>query len=125
MIRELSWRRVMQKFDFDEWQHLAETDPEVFELRRQQAIEAVIVAAPRNRQHRLRGLQWRVDMERRKHKESLRSCQKVFGMMWKSVYGDQGLMQALQTFPERQTETASSRRSGAKVLAFEASSSGD
>ena len=115
----------MQEFDFDEWRKLAETDPALFELRRRQAVEALIAKAPGNRQHRLRGIQWRVDMERSKYRHSLVSCQKVFGMMWKSVYGDQGLMQALQTFPERQTETASSRRSGAKVLAFEASSSGD
>jgi len=114
----------MQKFDFDEWQHLAETDPEVFELRRQQAIEAVIVAAPCNRQHRLRGLQWRVDMERRKHKESLRSCQKVFSMMWSSVYDDNGLLQALNGLVEKPVEKASPVSRG-QVLAFEAPLSAD
>jgi len=114
----------MQEFDFDEWRKLAETDPEAFELRRQQAVEAVIAKAPSDRQHRLRGLQWRVDMERRKYKEPLVRCQKVFSMMWKSVYDDHGLLQALNGLPQKQRRTASPRPQ-AQVLAFQNSSSGD
>ena len=88
-------------------------------MRRQQALEALITAAPSNRQQRLRGLQWRVDMERRKTKDPVLGCQKVFNMMWKSVYGDHGLLQALNGLPTAQGgKAAMSVRPAAKVLAF-------
>ena len=110
----------MQKFDFDEWRQLAETDPEAFELRRQQAIESLITATPDNRQQRLRGLQWRVDMERRKARDPLMSCRTVFGMMWNSVYGDNGLLQALNDLPaSRLRKLSPPERPTARVLAFE------
>ena len=112
----------MQKFDFDEWRKLAETDPEAFELRRQQALEALITAAPSNRQHRLRGLQWRVDMERRKASNPMSGCRKVFSMMWQSVYGDHGLLQALTSLPaEQQGKASVPSRPPARILAFETS----
>ena len=110
----------MQKFDFDEWRQLAETDPEAFELRRQQVIESLIASAPSKRQQRLRGLQWRVDMERRKASDPLLSCRKVFGMMWHSVYGDNGLLQALNDLPaSRLRKLSPPSRPTARVLAFE------
>ena len=114
----------MQEFDFDEWRKLAETDPALFELRRRQAVEALIAKAPGNRQHRLRGIQWRVDMERSKYRNSLVSCQKVFGMMWSSVYDDNGLLQALNGLVEKPVEKASPVSRG-QVLAFEAPLSED
>jgi len=114
----------MQDFDFDEWLNLAKSDPEAFELRRQQAVEELIIAAPSDRQHRLRGMQWRVDMERRKYKDPLVSCQKVFGMMWQSVYGDNGLLQVLTDLPQQQ-KVPSVRQTRAQVLAFETSQDGD
>jgi len=110
----------MQKFDFDEWRQLAETDPEAFEARRQQAIESLITAVPSKRQQRLRGLQWRVDMERRKASDPLLGCRKVFGMMWHSVYGDNGLLQALNDLPaSRLRKLSPPARQKARVLAFE------
>ncbi len=113
----------MTKFDFDEWLQLAKSDPEAFEARRKQVVDDVIQQAPSKQQHRLRGLQWRVDMERNKYKDSLVSCQKVFSMMWNSVYGEQGLLHALngdiKPAADRKSAAPKSGRKPGKVLDFQ------
>jgi hypothetical protein len=106
-------------FNFDEWLLLAKSDPEMFEKRRQQAIDALIDTAPGEHQQRLRGLQWRIDMERHKYKDSLVRCQKVFSMMWASVYSDNGLLQALQGRTLAQGHKTDGRRERASVLEFQ------
>lgn len=82
-------------FDFDSWADLAKSDAEAFEQRRRDLIEAFIADAPEHMQARLRRVQWRVDAERRRYKHPLKSCVMVFDMMWDSLYGDHGLLQAL------------------------------
>ena len=84
-----------EQFDFDEWKDLAETDPEAFEHRRLALIEAEINAAPAAIQDRLRGLQWQVDMTRKRYKHPSASSAKLFEMMWDKVYGDKGFLEAL------------------------------
>jgi len=110
----------MTDFDFDEWLHLAKSDPEAFEARRKQTIEARINLAPSDQQHRLRGLQWRVDMERKKYKDSLVSCQRVFSMMWNSVYGEAGLLQALNGQLDAKKNKGNNKQSVVRVLDFPA-----
>jgi hypothetical protein len=109
----------MSDFDFDEWLQLAKADPEAFEKRRQQAIDALIAETSGEQQQRLRGLQWRIDMERRKYKDSLVRCQKVFSMMWSSVYGDNGLLQALHGKNPAQGTDSATRQERASVLSFQ------
>lgn len=109
----------MSEFNFDEWLQLANNDPEAFEKRRQQAIDALIAETSGEQQQRLRGLQWRIDMERRKYKDSLVRCQRVFSMMWSSVYGDNGLLQALHGKNPAQETSGSARQERADVLSFE------
>lgn len=109
----------MSDFNFDEWLQLAASDPEAFEQRRQQAIDELIANSPGEHQQRLRGLQWRIDMERRKYKDSLVRCQKVFSMMWASVYSDHGLLQALQGRTAAQGHMTDSRKKRASVLEFQ------
>ena len=100
------------KYDFDEWKALAEKDPEAFEQQRQQAIEHMITSVPQERQQRLRGLQWRVDVERAKYKNALMGCRQAFNMMWDSVYSEHGLQRALNfDLPQH-------RAVQAEVLAF-------
>lgn len=82
-------------FDFDVWAELARNDAEAFEQRRLEVIEASIASAPESMQPRLRRLQWRIDAERRRYKHPLKSCVMVFNMMWDSVYGEHGLLWAL------------------------------
>lgn len=106
----------MQKFDFEEWKTLAETDPAAFEVRRQQELDALITAAPSHRQRRLRGLQWRINIERSRHKDPRVSCEKAFEMMWQSVYSEHGLLQALNSLPG---DNQALPRKQAQILAFQ------
>jgi hypothetical protein len=82
-------------FDFEEWASLAKTDPEAFEARREQVIAQLISGATPRMQTRLRGLQWRIDTERRRSSNPLSSCMNIFNQMWTSVYGERGLLDAL------------------------------
>lgn len=83
------------KIDFEEWSALARSDPDAFEARRRQAIEALIQSAPAHRQERLRGLQWRIDQIRRTSKTPLAACLRISQLMWDSVYGRGGLLETL------------------------------
>jgi hypothetical protein len=93
-------------FDFEEWALLAKTDPAAFEAKREEAIAQLIDGASPRMQTRLRGLQWRIDMDRRRSSNPLSSCMNIFNQMWTSVYGERGLLDALHGFdcgprPER------------------------
>lgn len=63
-------------FNFEEWAQLARQDQVAFEKKRAAAIqEAIEQSAHSNRQRRrLHGLQFQVDMLRRKHKNALGAC---------------------------------------------------
>lgn len=82
-------------FDFDYWKKLAKHNPELFERKRREALDAVINSAPSRMQQRLRGLQWRVDMERERSKNPMSSCLRVYNMMWDSVYAKGGLLHSM------------------------------
>ncbi|MCW5626511.1 MAG: DUF3135 domain-containing protein [Burkholderiales bacterium] len=70
------------QFDFEEWRDLAASDPEAFERRRLEAIEALIAQAPERERQRLRGLQFRIDMERQRSSNPLGACVRISRMMW-------------------------------------------
>jgi len=106
----------MTEYNFDMWKDLASNDPDAFEKRRKLEIEKMISNAAPDRQDRLRGLQWRVDMTRRKHSNPTVACQKVFNMMWESVYGEVGLQNALRFQVPLQPVTA--EESDGQVLSF-------
>lgn len=94
-----------KRFDFDEWKDLAASDPQRFEARRREVIEREILRTPRpQRQRRLRGLQWQIDAIRSRYKDPRVSSAKLFDMMWRRVYGEDGLLQAL-TNPSTPSET--------------------
>lgn len=107
----------MQKFDFDEWAELARSDPQLFEKRRRQAVGQVIASAPRAQQPRLRGLQWRVDIIRKKYKDPRVSTHRIFSLMWESVYGTNGLLDALHL----KDMSVDSRQKPASILRFDRS----
>ena len=89
------------ELNFDEWRELAESDPEEFERRRRDVLDAFIAETPRHVQPHLRRLQWRIDMERRYHwRDPLVATRKIYDMMWESVYGDDGLLPALQSLTD-------------------------
>ena len=88
-------RTSRTEFDFDGWRHLAEHDPNAFERRRREAVERVIQRAPEPKRQRLRALQWRIEQLRRRS-TPLGACVQLTRMMWDSVTGERGLMEALQ-----------------------------
>ena len=77
----------MQMQDFDAWAALAKSDPEAFEAKRAEVIEAFIQSAPPENQQRLRGVQFRVDMERARASNPLSATIRISNMMW-SAFGD-------------------------------------
>lgn len=87
-------------FDFDAWATLAREDADAFERRRQELLERFIAQAPEHLQDRLRRLQWRIDAERRRYKHPLKSCMALHAMMWESLYGSGGLLEALNSLRE-------------------------
>ncbi len=88
--------KAFSTIEFEAWAELAENDPPAFEDLRQAAIEEAIQQAPLGSQQRLRGLQWRIDQERRRARTPLAACIRISQMMWESVTGDGGLLQALR-----------------------------
>jgi hypothetical protein len=73
-------------FAFEDWQNLYATDPEAFERRRREALDAVIQSAPAGMQQRLRGLQFRIDLERTQAGSGLAACLKAHSIMWDSLF---------------------------------------
>jgi hypothetical protein len=63
---------------------LAQNDPGELENLRLKLIEEVIGAAPEAQRARLRGLQFRIDMERQRASNALGACIKLNTMMWDS-----------------------------------------
>jgi hypothetical protein len=85
---------------FTYWSNLAKTDPERFERERKEAIEAVILQAPLEKQQRLRGLQWRIDMERSRANNPLSACIRLNKMMMDFAFSDKGLPRMASLFRE-------------------------
>ncbi|WP_286292831.1 DUF3135 domain-containing protein [Methylomarinovum tepidoasis] len=83
-----------QDFDFEAWMRLARSDPEGFEARRRQLIEAHIAARPPEDRERLRRLQWRIDREIQRHGNPLGACVHLHRWMFDSLARQQ---QALET----------------------------
>jgi len=100
--------------DFDQWAALAASDPEAFETRRAQLIDATIRRAPAGKQQRLRCLQWKVDQVRRLSRTPLAACVRMSNMMWESVLNEGGLLEAL----EGRAQSAPTGRPKARLLAF-------
>lgn len=72
------------EFDPAEWRALAQSDPQEFERRRLALIEDLIASAPPDIQRRLRGTQFRVDMERGRASNPLSATLRISKLMWES-----------------------------------------
>lgn len=83
-------------FAFDDWKDLAENNPQAFEQKRQDFIDSFISKASSRHRNRLQGLQWRIDVERKRSSNPLSACVRISNMMLDSVYGNTGLVQALK-----------------------------
>lgn len=74
-------------FDFEEWALLAKQDRAAFEKKRAATIrEAIEETAHSERELRmLNGLQFKIDMVRRKHKTPLGACVAISDMLMRNV----------------------------------------
>ena len=109
-------------FDFDDWSRLAKDDPSAFEARRLALIEEFLRQFPQPEQQRLRGLQFRIDMVRRRARTPMGACLKISSMMWESLLGRHGLKPALDTllgYPNHPVPaTSSSLAPSARIIPF-------
>ncbi len=78
----------MIAFDFDQWATLAKRDQAAFEDCRQASInEAINDAISRGgNERRLRGLQSRIELERRRARTPLKACLRLSSLMWDSTF---------------------------------------
>ena len=74
-----------EKFNFDMWSELSQSNPEAFEELRQKTLDEFIEGVDENRQHRLRCLQWKIDRVREKMPTPLAACVAISDMMWDSL----------------------------------------
>ena len=66
---------------FEELTTLAQEAPEALEALRRQLCEQILQQAPDHMCRRLKGLQFKIDMERRRAKTPMASCLKLSSMM--------------------------------------------
>jgi hypothetical protein len=104
-------------FDFDEWVRLARVDPEAFERRRREAIDDLIVSAPDYLQPRLHGLQFQVEMERRRSRSPYAACVRVSRMMWEKFAGENGFRATLCDVSGRGTGATLRKANSAPIKA--------
>lgn len=102
--------------DFDTWQDLARNNPKAFEARRRAVVNAAIEQVPRDRQHRLRCLQWRIEKVCATASNPISASVQLSNMMWERVSRQQRLIRNLiEPIPMRE---APSRKRGAHILHF-------
>lgn len=76
----------MELPDFDTLKHWALVEPERLDALLHQQIDTLIEQVGPDRQRRLRGLQFRIDCQRRLAKNNLDSCIRIANMMHESFY---------------------------------------
>ncbi len=72
------------EFDFDMMMDMAKNSPDEFEALRKELISDYISSLPKERQHRMECLQWRIDRARDRSKSALGACMAITEMMWES-----------------------------------------
>ncbi len=100
-------------FNFDEWATLAKQDCIAFEQKRVATLQQYIKAHAKTKDdlRRLNGLQFRVDMIRRKHKTPLAACIEMSKLLMDYVY-------QLSNPDLSLTAKRNKRRTPAKLLPF-------
>jgi hypothetical protein len=86
----------MELPDFDTLKHWALAEPERLDALLHQQIEALIAQVGPDQQRRLRGLQFRIDCQRRLARNNLDSCIRIANMMHDSVHAMRRHMLHLQ-----------------------------
>lgn len=84
-----------ERIDFDSWQDLACSNPEAFEAKRRDFVNAVIDQVPESRQHRLRCLQWRIEKVCSTSSNPISASVRLSRMMWEAIGRQQELIHRL------------------------------
>ena len=71
---------------FDTMVNMAKNQPEKLEALRQSLIAKVIASAPERSRRRLEGLQFQIDMERRRSQSPMGSCIRISQLMNESLF---------------------------------------
>ena len=95
-----SARLLHERFDFDHWKKLHETDPEQFEMTRRQCLDQLIADTSQRNKARMRGLIFQIDCIRERSKNPTKSCLDLLDMMWSSFYRLQQLVNDIGTSPQ-------------------------
>lgn len=114
---------------FEDMVKMAQNDPDALESLRQEMCEAVIQSAPETSQRKLRGLQFKIDMERRRAKTPMASCIRLSQMMHESFAQLREALNDMQGAPTKTlrslvkdpllaSEQASNNESAAEVIEF-------
>ena len=106
-----------EDFDFEYWADLAENDPEEFERQRKMIIDEIISSCPKESLKRMQGIQWQIDQIRDTSKNPMSACIKISQMMWDTVLGDNGLIDAIENL-NRPGENPDSQNQDATILNF-------
>ncbi|MEM7207540.1 MAG: DUF3135 domain-containing protein [Pseudomonadota bacterium] len=112
----------VREIDFDKLMKLYQDDPEAFEQQRLAMIEETIAAAPEAHQRRMKGLQFQIDMERRRADTPLRACMRISSMMWEKFDAMRDELNALSNIENSVPTEASqqkARATKADVLEFQ------
>jgi len=108
------------KFSFEEWEQLAREDLNTFEIRRKVILKQAIAQASPELHQKLEGLQFRIDMERRKARTPMASCLRINCMMMDHIYDELLPILNLWTSDQKLITTRMSPNDGreATILAF-------
>lgn len=109
------------EFDFDQWRELYQLDPEEFEKRRAELIEATIADAPEEYQRRLRGLMFEVEAKRSASATPLEACMAISNMMWDKFDELRLHLNAIarpETLTDEEKKSIEKPSSAAQVLPF-------
>jgi len=63
---------------------------------RKKCLDELIEQAPERIRQRMQGLQWQVDVIRKRSANPMAACLSVSQMMWDSVVGERGLLETLE-----------------------------
>ena len=103
---------------FKEMMHLAKNDPETLERIRITLIEETIAAAPEHFHRRLRGLQFQIDMERRRSSNPMGACLNISKMMHDSLHSMRQTLNAAIGEPSDDFDSPSEGSNQAQILSF-------
>ena len=88
---------IQNDFDFDYWSRLYQDSPEEFENKRKELIQNLIQNC--YNQRKLKGMQFRLDMERKLKKHPMGSCLSFSNLMFESFFSE--FLPKINTFSKK------------------------